>query len=103
MEKVMILLVVCSAMTTLITEGIKRLMPEDKEYSKNVLAAIVSVVVGIGVGSGYLILNQISFTAATAVYGITLIVLSWLTATVGYDKVVQTVKQIRSDEQKAEI
>ena len=95
MDKVMILLVICSAMTTLITEGIKSLMPKDKEYSKNFLAAVVSIVVGVAVGSGYLILNQISFTAAVVVYGIALVVLSWLAATVGYDKVVQTVKQIR--------
>ncbi len=95
MDKVMILLVICSAMTTLITEGIKSLMPKDKEYSKNFLAAVVSIVVGVAVGSGYLILNQISFTAAVFVYGIALVVLSWLAATVGYDKVVQTVKQIR--------
>lgn len=77
-------------------------MPEDKEYSKNILAGVVSIVVGIGVGSGYMILNQISFTPSTIVYGVALIVLSWLAATVGYDKVVQTVKQIRSAEKTAE-
>lgn len=102
MDKVMVLLVMCSAMTTLITEGIKKLMPEDKEYSKNVLAGVVSIVVGIGVGSGYLILNQISFTPSTFVYGVALIVLSWLAATVGYDKVVRTVKQIKATEKTAE-
>lgn len=81
-------------MTTLITEAIKK-MVSDEIYLKNILAAIVSVVVSIAVSVGYLILTHTAVTPEIIVYIITLIVLSWLCAMLGYDKVVQTLAQIK--------
>lgn len=97
MDKVMMLLVICSAMTTLITEAIKKSIPEEKQYSKNILAGIVAVCSSVGIGAGYLVLNHIALTPEVAVYSIALIVLTWLTATLGYDKVVQTIRQLKTD------
>lgn len=81
-------------MTTMITQAIKT-MVESAEFPKNLLAGIVSVVVGLVVSIFYLILNHMPMTPETAVYIIILIVLSWLCAMLGYDKVIQTLTQIK--------
>lgn len=96
MTDVLVLLTICSLMTGLITEAIKKTIriPDD-EYSKNILAGIVAIVVGIAVSIGYLILNHQAVTPDIIVYIVILVVLSWLCATLSYDKVKQTVLQIQ--------
>lgn len=92
MEIVLKLMLVCSAMTSLITEALKTVLP-DNGYSKNILAGIVSIFVSAAISTGYVILNNIPVTQDVIVYIITLVVLTWLCAMLGYDKVVQTIKQ----------
>lgn len=82
-------------MTSLITEALKTMLP-NKEYSKNILAGIVAVVVSIAVSIGYLILSHTAISQEIIVYIVILIVLSWLCAMLGYDKVMQTIAQIRT-------
>lgn len=82
-------------MTSLITEALKTMLP-NKEYSKNILAGIVAVVVSIAVSTGYLILSHTAISQEIIVYIVILIVLSWLCAMLGYDKVMQTIAQIRT-------
>ena len=82
-------------MTSLITEALKTMLP-NKEYSKNILAGIVAVVVSIAVSTGYLILSHTAISQEVIVYIVILIVLSWLCAMLGYDKVMQTIAQIRT-------
>lgn len=83
-------------MASLITEAIKKMLTEG-QYSKNILVAIVSVIVSIGVSAGYMILNHVSLTNEIVVYIIALTVLSWLTSQLGYDKVIQTIKQLKAE------
>lgn len=82
-------------MTSLITEALKTML-QNKEYSKNILAGIVAVVVSIAVSIGYLILSHTAISQEIIVYIVILIVLSWLCAMLGYDKVMQTIAQIRT-------
>lgn len=96
METVFMLLAISSAMTTLTTEAIKMMIPEKAEYSKNVLAGIVAIAVGIAVSVGYCILTNTPATKETIVYAVCIVALSWICAMVGYDKVVQTITQIRT-------
>lgn len=95
METILILLLICSVMTSLITEAIKKMVPVEN-YSKNILAAVVSVIVSIAVCVGYLILTHTDASPEIMVYVMALIVMSWLCAMLGYDKVVQTLTQIHT-------
>lgn len=87
----MFLLTVCATMTSLITEAIKRAFT-DKQPT--ITAAIVSVVTGIGVPIGYLILSHMAITTQDIVYIVAMVVLTWLCATLGYDKVLQVIEQM---------
>ena len=82
-----------SVLTSLTVEALKKLLG-DKIKSYNLLAAIVAVVLTIAVSVGYLIYTGTAFTAQIGVIIVALIFLSFLAATVGYDKVVQMLKQI---------
>lgn len=86
-------------MTNATVEAIKKLLNKtDKNYSSNLLAAIISVVVAFLISAGYLILNDLAFNAKIGVEIVVLMYLSFLTATIGYDKVTQMINQIkRSD------
>lgn len=90
-------LLAISLLTNLTVEGIKKLMDESgKKYSSNVLAAILSIVISAGVCIGYLIFNDVAFSAKLGVEIVILTYLSFLVSTVGYDKVVQMIKQIQN-------
>ena len=87
------LVLLCSVLTGLVTEAVKNTLDNSK-YKPNVLAAVISVVIGVFVCIGYIILTNCVFNAHMAVYCVALVGLSWLCATVGYDKVIQTLKQL---------
>lgn len=94
-EDVLTELVIVSALTGLITEAIKKILTEfNKSYQPNSLAGIVSVIVSIAIGAGNVILSQAAWNSTAIAHIICLIILSWLCAMLGYDKVVQTLKQI---------
>ena len=61
-----------------------------------VIAAIVAVILaGVGCGT-YMIMMGLDFTPKIGVEIVVLMYLSFLVSTVGYDKVIQTLKQIHS-------
>jgi VIT1/CCC1 family predicted Fe2+/Mn2+ transporter len=89
-------LLIVSAFTGLFTEGIKKLLQEkNKTYYANALAGYVAIALSALVGVAYVILTEAAFNARMAVYLIALVLLSWLCAMVGYDKVIQTIAQIK--------
>lgn len=89
-------LLIVSAFTGLFTEGIKKLLQEkNKTYYANTLAGYVAIALSVLVGVAYIILTEAAFNARMAVYLIALVLLSWLCAMVGYDKVIQTIAQIK--------
>ena len=95
-EIFLLLLMIVSILTGLVTEGIKKLLDEAKKpYRANLLAGIVAVVLSIGVDSGYIILTETAMNEKMAVILIALVLLSWLSAMVGYDKVIQAIGQIK--------
>lgn len=95
MQVVFMLLALTSALTTLTTEAVKKSIPETTAYSKNILAGIVAIVIGIAVSVGYCVLTKTPATSEVIVYAICLVGLSWICAMVGYDKVVQTLTQVK--------
>ena len=90
-------LLVVSLLTNLTVEGVKKLLNEsEKNYSSNALAAILSIVLSCGVCIVYLIMNDISFSMKIGVEIAVLMYLGFLVSTVGYDKVLQMLKQIQN-------
>ena len=96
-EVFLFLLLITSVMTSLFVEGIKKMLGGKYKYSSNIVAGIVSVIVGVIVGVFYCILAEVAFNAQVCVYLIALVLLSWLCAMVGYDKVVQAITQLKVD------
>ena len=94
-------LLIVSVITNLTVEGIKKLLDGTKvKYSSNVLAAVLSVLIACAVSVIYLIMTDTVFTMKIGVEIVVLIVvlmyLGFLISTVGYDKVIQMLKQIQS-------
>lgn len=90
-------LLIVSVITNLTVEGIKKLLYGTKvKYSSNVLAAVLSVLIACAVSVIYLIMTDTVFTMKIGVEIVVLMYLGFLISTVGYDKVIQMLKQIQS-------
>lgn len=96
-ETFLLLLMIVSVLTGLVTEGIKKLLDEAKKpYRSNLLAGVVAVILSIAVDTGYMILTETLMNEKMAVILIALVLLSWLCAMVGYDKVIQAISQFKA-------
>lgn len=95
------ILTACAAITSLLTEGIKKFLDEQKvTYASNILVLVIAVIVGCGATVLYYVNYQIPFNALNSVYLALMGVANWLGATLGYDKVRQTIAQIGAKEEK---
>lgn len=95
METFLSLLMACSVMTSLTTEAVKKLLDEKgKKYSCNVIASVLAVLFAVGISAAYIVMTDMALTPKIAIYVVALVLLSFLCATLGYDKVVQTIAQI---------
>lgn len=96
-ETALLGLMIVSALTGLVTEGIKKILTEfNVNYYANTLAGIVSTALSACLGIAYIIIQEIPFTAPVIVYIIGMAFLGWLCAMVGYDKIVQVITQIKT-------
>jgi len=95
-ELFLVLLTVLSVLTSLFTEGIKKFLDSMKlEYASNILVLIVAVLVG-GIGTAVFYLwNDIAFTSLNIICLFLMMCANWLGAMIGYDKVMQAIKQIK--------
>lgn len=95
----LIILTACAAITSLLTEGIKKFLDEQKvTYASNILVLVIAVIVGCGVTILYYVNYQIPFNTLNSVYLALMGLANWLGATLGYDKVRQTIAQIGAKE-----
>ena len=95
LEIFLFLLLAISILTGLVTEAIKLMLElHEKTFSSNVIAGATAVILSVGIDAAYIILTEATINAKLAVYLIALMMLSWLTAMLGYDKVAQTILQI---------
>ena len=94
-------LLIVSLLTNLTVEGIKKLLEgTNQTYSSNILAAILSTIISGAVCVIYLIMNDVVFSLKIGVEVLILIYLGFLISTVGYDKVIQTIKQIQTSKER---
>ena len=90
-------LMAVSTLTSLVTEAVKKvLVDRNVKYSANTLTGIVAMVLSLIIGIGYLVLTSTTFTAQVIVYLIALMLISWLGAMIGYDKVKQVIDQLKN-------
>lgn len=90
-------LLIVSLATNLTVEAIKKILEGTTiKYSSNLLAAVLAVIIAIAVSGIYLVMNDIGVTMKIGVEILVLGYLSFLVATVGYDKVMQMFNQIKS-------
>lgn len=90
-------LLLSSTFTGLATEALKTILTEhNKQYHANTLAGLVALVITSAIGIGYTVAMGISFTAQSVIAILALVFMSWLCAMVGYDKVIQTISQIKT-------
>ena len=90
-----ILLSAFSLIVGLIVQALKKLLDGlGAKYSSNVVAVIVSAIVGIGGTAIYYIIAGIPFGATNIICMLLMGVATAVGAMVGYDKVIQTIKQI---------
>ena len=92
----MIALVAISVFTSLAVEGVKKILDELKiKYAANILAAIVAVVLTVAASIGYIIYTGTVVNPRVIVEVVAMTFLAFLVATVGYDKVVQAIWQLK--------
>lgn len=90
-------LLIASTLTTLATEAVKKIMEEHgKSYFSNTIAAVVSLILSLGVSVCYILMNDLGFTVQNIVASVALVFMSWLCAMVGYDKVIQAITQFKT-------
>lgn len=93
-------LLAVSLLTNLTVEGVKKLLDESNvKYSSNVLAAIFSIILSGAVCAIYLIMNDVAFSVKVGVEIAVIMYLGFLISTVGYDKVIQMLKQLKDTKQ----
>lgn len=95
-ESFLILLTVFASVASMFTEAIKKLTTEaDRNTQKsNVIVLMVSVLVGAGGMVCYYIFNGIDFSIRNMICIPIMSCAVWLVSMLGYDKVVQTIRQI---------
>ena len=90
----LMLLSAFSVLSGLVTEGIKKLISDKANMSYNIIALIVSLIIG-GVGCAiYYQLNAIPFDINNVIYIILMGLASGLCSMVSYDKLKQCIEQI---------
>lgn len=91
----LLLIAICSAVSSLLTEGIKIWCKNaGKNYSANLIALINAVVVGCGGTAITYILMGIAFTLPNILCLVLMAGAIWLGSMIGYDKVIQLITQI---------
>ena len=91
----LMLLMAVSVLTGLFTEAVKGVLDAlGKKFPSNILAGIVAVVLSVLVSVTFSVLYDVPVTEKITVCYVALTLLSWLSAMVGYDKVIQALTQI---------
>lgn len=90
-------LLVISVLTSLTVEGIKKILDScKKSFPSNLLAIIVSVLITVISSVIYIVVKNIPFSFLLVIEILVLVFLSFLVSTLGYDKVMQMLKQFMS-------
>lgn len=93
-----VLVIALCAVSSLLTEAIKKLYDNaGRKYSANLIALIDAIVVGCGGTSCVYLLMSIPFSTNNIVCIAMMAIVVWIGSMIGYDKVIQLVKQITGE------
>lgn len=95
----LMLLFAFSVISSIFTEGIKKLLSDKANLSYNLIALCVALIVGSAGAAIYYQLNNICFSVNNIIYMALLGLSSGLCSMLGYDKVRQTIIQITSNKE----
>lgn len=90
----LILLSAFSVISGLTTEAIKKLVSDKANLSYNIVALVVSLIIGLIGTAIYYQLNNILFDVNNVIYMILMGFASGLVSMIGYDKVKQAIMQM---------
>ena len=96
------MLLVFASISSLITESIKTFIKDKANLASNIIVLVVSFVVGSVGMVIYYVLNDIVMNVKEIIYILLMSGATWLVATLGYDKVKQSILQIAEGKQKTE-
>lgn len=88
-------LTLISVLTSLTVEAIKKILNDKHiDYSSNLLAMVVSIVLTLAICIGYVLYWGVPITIQNVVVMVALVFLSFLSSTTSFDKVKQMLQQI---------
>ena len=90
----LILLSAFSVISSLVTEGIKKLTQDKANLSYNIVTLIVALIIGTCGCAIYYQLNGIPFTLNNVIYMVLMGFASGLASMTGFDKIKQTIEQM---------
>ena len=91
-----ILTIILCGVSGLLTQGIKMWFQNaGKDYSANLIALIDAIIVGVGGTVAAYIIWAIPFTLVNIVYIPIMALAIWIGSMIGYDKVLQFIKQLK--------
>jgi len=96
-ELFFILLTILSIVTPFVTNAVKKFLDSlNVKYASNIVVLIVSIIVGSGGTIVFYLWNHFEFTTLNIICIFLMIAANWLGSMLGYDKVMQAIKQIRT-------
>lgn len=90
----LIMLSAFSVLSSLVTEGVKKLFDDKANLSYNVVALVTALIIGGGGTAVYYQLNGIVFSINNIIYAVLMGLASGLVSMVGFDKVKQAIAQL---------
>ena len=97
-ETFLTLLLACSVVTSLVTEAVKKLLDSiHVKYVTNVVVLFVSIIVGGAIAGIYCTMVETVLFNNLFIFISVVIVANWLVAMLGYDKIVQTITQFKTN------
>lgn len=92
-------LALVSALISLSVEAIKKVMDSiKKQYNSTLLAVIMSIILSVACSIGYVVYCSIAISPQVILAIIAFTYLSFLCATLGYDKVIEIFKKGKANE-----
>lgn len=93
------ILTIGSTVNALLTEAIKKMYANaGKQYSANVVAFADAIIIGgLGTAAVYMLMG-IPWTVNNIICLVIMVVAVWVASMVGYDKIIQSIKQIEQIE-----
>ena len=92
MENILFSVLVLSSISGLTTEALKKVFSKEPE---NLLACGCSIVISVIASIGYVMYFDLEVTPRLVVILISHMFVTWLTSMLGYDKIIQTIGQIK--------